>query len=82
MANNNQSREKKHLLVMVNSANSYLDRRKSIRNSWMRYLTSNDTNILTEEQKNRLVVTDHRGMRINSLHLLRLCELIENIDQQ
>ena len=37
---------------MVDSANGYVDRRKAIRNSWLRYLTS-DESPLSKEEKDR-----------------------------
>ncbi len=46
-------REEKFLVIMVDSAVSYVARRKAIRQSWLRYLTDSTIAQLSEEQKKR-----------------------------
>jgi len=52
---NKDEKESPFLVIMVDSGNNYYTRRKSIRNSWMKYLTSEDSP-LTPENKKRIVV--------------------------
>jgi len=51
-----ENKDHKLIVIMVDSANSYYERRKSIRNSWMKYITSASESPLSEEEKKQVVV--------------------------
>jgi len=56
VSQSNGKKKKVFLVIMVNSANSYLTRRKAIRNSWIKFLTNTTESNLTTEQRESVEV--------------------------